>query len=333
MADPLVEDPLEAIPVSDDTASDFSGDSGFSEATLSTASLRSSIYDYEEDHGRSYHAFRRGKYVVPNDEPEQERMEIHHHSMRMLLEGKHYVAPVTRPTSILDIGTGTGIWAIDVADAIPAAHVIGIDLSPIQPTTVPPNLEFQIMDADESWDFHERFDLIHTQFMNGFSINSWPFFYHQAFISMQPGGWVENQEFDLLFKCDDGTQPPDCATVRWGELWNQGVEAFGAGLTGRCHPEVMKQQMEEAGFINVTIQTYRLPVGPWPKDKRLRQAGLYNAVAIHEGLHGLSLRTFTHGLKWPIEEMEAFLAQVRKGLEDRRIHSYFPVYASQNPCR
>ena len=56
---------------------------------------------------------------------------------------------------------------MDVADDHPAARVIGIDLSPIQPTAVPPNLEFQIMDADEEWDFNERFDLIHTRLMNG----------------------------------------------------------------------------------------------------------------------------------------------------------------------
>lgn len=35
---------------------------------------------------------------------------------------------------MLDLGTGTGIWAIDFADEYPSANVIGTDLSPIQPT-------------------------------------------------------------------------------------------------------------------------------------------------------------------------------------------------------
>jgi methylase of polypeptide subunit release factors len=35
-------------------------------------------------------------------------------------------------TIVLDIGTGTGIWAIDFADEHPEAEVIGTDLSPIQ---------------------------------------------------------------------------------------------------------------------------------------------------------------------------------------------------------
>ena len=159
------------VPVGDDEALDDT-DSGYGEpSALSTASLHSSIFDYEEEYGRTYHAFRRGKYVMPNDDREQERMDIHYHAVRLAFEGRHYYAPLEQPTSILDVGTGTGIWAMDVADDFPGARVIGIDLSPIQPTAVPPNLEFQIMDADEPWDFNERFDLIHTRLMNGVSVS------------------------------------------------------------------------------------------------------------------------------------------------------------------
>lgn len=34
--------------------------------------------------------------------------------------------------TVIDIGTGTGIWAIDFADEHPESEVIGTDLSPIQ---------------------------------------------------------------------------------------------------------------------------------------------------------------------------------------------------------
>ena len=90
-----------------DLSSDFSdSDSGFGEPALSTASLASSIFDYEEEYGRSYHAFRRGKYVMPNDEREQERMDIHYHSLRLSMDEKLYIAPVENSTAVLDIGTG-----------------------------------------------------------------------------------------------------------------------------------------------------------------------------------------------------------------------------------
>lgn len=52
----------------------------------------------------------------------------------MLLAGGHlHLAPLVSPMKILDIGTGTGIWAIEMADHYPDSLVIGTDLSPVQP--------------------------------------------------------------------------------------------------------------------------------------------------------------------------------------------------------
>lgn len=50
-------------------------DSGYDEELMSTASVTSSIFAYQEENGRTYHAYRAGKYVIPNDEGEQERMD------------------------------------------------------------------------------------------------------------------------------------------------------------------------------------------------------------------------------------------------------------------
>ena len=94
------------IEAQDSSDAQSDNDSGFGEGTPSTASLTSSIFDYEEEHGRSYHAFRRGKYVMPNDEREQERMDIHYHSIRMCMHDKLFLSPAQKPTAILDIGTG-----------------------------------------------------------------------------------------------------------------------------------------------------------------------------------------------------------------------------------
>jgi hypothetical protein len=39
----------------------------------STTSLSSSIFAYEYENGRRYHAYKAGTYALPNDETEQER--------------------------------------------------------------------------------------------------------------------------------------------------------------------------------------------------------------------------------------------------------------------
>merc|ERR1711939_439816 len=157
-----------------------------------------------------------------------------------------------------------------------------------------------------------------------FSIKSWPFFYEQAYEALQPGGWVENQEFDLTFACDDGTLPSDAACSRWVDLWNFGIEKF--GLVGRCLPEKMADQMRNAGFINVQIVPRKMPIGTWPRDPDLRQSGLFSLVGMLEGLSGLSQRVFTKALGWSVEEMELLLMDVRRELKNRRIHTYFPIY-------
>lgn len=62
-----------------------------------------------------------------------------------------------------DIGTGSDIWAIDVADTYPAAEVVGADLSLLQPHYVPTNPQFDIEDADEDRTLKPKFCLVHPE--------------------------------------------------------------------------------------------------------------------------------------------------------------------------
>ena len=303
-----------------------SGDSGYSsEGRSSSESVQSSLYAYEIENGRTYHAYHAGKYHVPNDDGEQERMDLSYHSMRLTFEDKPFHAPIATPTSILDVGTGTGIWAMDVADEYPSASVIGFDLSPIQPTFVPPNLQFEIVDADENWEYgSNRFDLVHTRFMNGFSIKNWPHVYREAWTSLKPGGWVENQEFDCIVVSDDNSMPEDSKLAEWVRLWNQGIHMM--GRTGRIDTEKMVADMRVAGFINITVKPYKMPIGPWPKDPRLKEAGLYGLMAVLGGMQGLSMKVFVNGLGWTVEELEVYLIEVRKELKRGHMHAYWPAY-------
>ena len=65
-----------------------------------------------------------------NDEEEQDRLDMLHHIYRLILGGPLWCAPITSsggsgPSRILDLGTGTGIWCIHVADELPESLVEG----------------------------------------------------------------------------------------------------------------------------------------------------------------------------------------------------------------
>lgn len=43
-------------------------------------------------------------------------LESHQNSFTLVLNGRYHLAPLKNPQNILDLGTGTGIWALDVAE-------------------------------------------------------------------------------------------------------------------------------------------------------------------------------------------------------------------------
>ncbi|KAF7190415.1 Secondary metabolism regulator laeA [Pseudocercospora fuligena] len=131
----------------------------------STTSLNSDIFNYQYENGRRYHAYRAGKYLLPNDETEQDRLDMTHHVFRLSLGGDLCITKLKDPRAILDVGTGTGIWAIEMGDLYPEAEVVGTDLSPIQPQFVPPNVRFVIDDATDEWTFPpDHFDFIFSTY-------------------------------------------------------------------------------------------------------------------------------------------------------------------------
>ena len=99
----------------------------------STTSVTDSIFSPIGENGRLYHSFQDGKYVLPNDNQEQERLDFQKYLLNLTLEGNLFPTPVNPKTlrNMLDIGTGAGIWAIELADQFPEAKITGTDLSAV----------------------------------------------------------------------------------------------------------------------------------------------------------------------------------------------------------
>src|SRR5258708_3259871 len=67
-------------------------------------------------------------YLLPKDTLEDNRLDYQHYVLFLAI-GDHYLAPIPQnPERILDVGTGTGIWAIEMARKFSQARVVGVDI-------------------------------------------------------------------------------------------------------------------------------------------------------------------------------------------------------------
>ncbi|CAG1977748.1 unnamed protein product [Fusarium graminearum] len=324
MADSTVNHANVILP---DEENEYDRDSSIESINASTSeSLRRSILDYRKENGRTYHRYKDGKYNLPNDDIEKQRLG----KSTLSYEHSLGLAPPNNPDAevkrVLDIGTGTGIWAIDYADEHLDSKVIGVDLSPIQPDFVPPNVEFFIDDIEEPWTFSEQFDYIHSRMMT-FSIKSWPELARNIYNNLVPGGYVELLEIDLFAKSDDNTLNEDHNLSKLIHLLDEASTKIGRPFQDN---KKNKDILRDAGFVDVVETVFKWPSNAWPKDVKHKEIGQWHNMNMDhfKGLEALSIAVLTRVLGWSQEEVTVFLAKVRKDINNKAIHAYWPVYST-----
>ncbi|KAF5699565.1 methyltransferase [Fusarium globosum] len=330
------EDPLavDEHAAQDDTDADSAiGDDNASDTT----SLRSSILRYREENGRTYHAYKDGAYALPNDDvfiPSllsslPNATDLQHHLFLLTFDERLHAAPLPKTLNrAFDAGCGTGIWAIDFADEHPECEVIGVDLSPIQPSAVPPNASFYVDDLEEQWEYSDKFDFVFARFLTG-SILDWPKFFSESYKNLNPGGRIEMIDIIYPLLSDDGTLTKDSALSKWSDLLHDIFTKNGRPMDSALK---YKDQLEAAGFVDVNIVKRKWPLNRWPKDPKHKQIGIWAQQNTLDALAALSLAVFTRpdgqgGLGWSKEEVEVFLTNVRKDIKDVNIHSYWPIWS------
>ncbi|KAH7239697.1 hypothetical protein NW759_008688 [Fusarium solani] len=321
---PLVQPQI--VPADDVEGDVFDdGDSSLgSDVESSTASVSASILEYRQIQGRTFHSDKFDtEYSFPNDERQLESVDITHHYLMILLDGKLFLAPIKDDVQrVLDVGTGSGIWAIDFADQYPGAEVTGTDLSPCQPKWVPPNVRFEIDDASETWTWKDNtFDFIHIRYLFG-AIRDWTALFKEAYRCCAPGGWIQSAEADVEFRSDDGTSERQDVLRLGKKMYEEGGKAL--GLPFFVH-DLQKKGIEEAGFQDIKMVEYKIPVGDWPKDPKLAEIGRFVRLTLENDLEGYTLMLWKHVLQWPDDEYQVFLMSIRNAIRNRRIHSYFMV--------
>lgn len=197
-----------------------------------------------------------------------------------------------------------------------------MDLSPIQPEWVPPNVSFEIDDIEQLWLYADNsFDFVHIRQLTGF-INDWPKLYAQAFRVLKPGGYFECSDL-IGLGCDDGSVPKDSDMFRWTDLWVEGMTK-----AGRLVPKSHKDGLVSTGFESVLHRSQKIPIGTWAREASGKEIGFYMRQQLIEGAESITLAVLTRFLGWSKADVDKLLAGVRKELRIARYHGYVCFYTT-----
>lgn len=141
--------------------------------------------------------------------------------------------------------------------------------------------------------------------------------------NLEPGGWLELQDYGLPVKSQDGTHV-GTNIHKWGDLLCEAGRKMGRRL-GSDVCDLYAEQMEQAGFVDIQTRMFMWPSNGWPKDPFMKELGRWNQINCLDGLEGFCLALLTRGLGWKKEEVDVLVALTTKDFMDRRIHAYFPM--------
>lgn len=195
-------------------------------------------------------------YLFPRHPSEVSRLDLQHYALREAL-GANYFAPIGRPERILDVGTGTARWCVDMAAEFPRAVAIGLDLT-AGPSQRAPRYELVLGDATAGLPFQPgSFDFVHQRLLrSGIPVAAWPDVVADLVRVTRPGGWVELIEIGKELTRDG---PATSLLVGWLNRLaaNQGLDPDGRVVSA------LDRLLAESGLEAVTARRIELPVGEW----------------------------------------------------------------------
>nr|UWK20376.1 chromatin methyl transferase [Trichoderma gamsii] len=282
------------------------------------------------EYGRFYGSWKKGKYNFPIDKEETSRLDILHKYFIVELEDRVTSVPLDKEGSpkIMDLGTGTGIWAFHVVEGyIPNAQIMAVDLNQIQPALIPRGVTTKQFDLEEpSWEPLLRdCDLIHIRLLYG-SIRDdlWADTYRKIFEHLAPGGYIEHLEIDWTPQWDGEDRPTHSAIREWSQQFHRAMHRYRRSV--KVSTEDTKRMMEAAGFTEFKETTIRCYLNPWSTDRHQREAARWFNLALGLGLEAMSLMPMIDMLHMKQEDVVDLCKRVKAETCVLRYHTYFTLH-------
>ncbi|KAF4946591.1 hypothetical protein FSARC_14164 [Fusarium sarcochroum] len=282
------------------------------------------------EYGRFFGSWKRGKYLFPIDSEESDRLDIFH---KFFLEarGRLFSAPIVKmPSKIMDLGTGTGIWPIDVADLYITAEVMAVDLNRIQPALlrIPENLVLKQFDIEErAWtSLLTGCDLIHMRMLLGsIQTDLWPQIYGNVFEHLIPGhGYIEQVEIDWIPRREGNSKPEYSSFPEWSERFLSSMDKL--NRSARVAPENIQWLMRTAGFTDIKQKIIPVSLSPWSSVPHERSVARWFNAVLSRSLESLSMLPLIKKQGDTREEVHELCDKVKREICVLSNHGYCNIY-------
>ena len=261
-------------------------------------------------------------YVMPRDLEETNRLDFQHYLLRQALQ-RNFVAPIGGdPRDILDVGTGTGRWAREMAQQFPQANVVGIDVNPPPIDQAaeaghggdlrPANYAFVAGNILERLPFADgAFDFVHMRLLvSAIPHERWGGVISELVRVTRIGGWIESVETTLM---EQGGPALEMIQT-WGRpvMARRGIEMADGGQ--------VRWMLASAGLAQVASYRINLRCGEW--GGRLGRMVAQDYLSGMKAFGGLLV---TQQVVSPAE-VDHTIAQATQELASPSGHCIAPVY-------
>jgi SAM-dependent methyltransferase len=224
----------------------------------------------------------------------------------------HPNIPLLSPTlKVADIGTGTGIWLLDVAKSLPqTCQLTGFDVtsSAFPPSqTLPPNVSFKIQDMLLPFPPSEigTYDIVAVRFISvATTRREWTLAIQNLVTLLKPGGWlqwIDSCNF-TLYNSVAGTSRKACQEIYDGLEPFRSKDDIVIGMMMREPKNVRREDVfRELGLVDVhedVFSTDRLQ----DPELKLRDKGTRNAIVCF--VQCLVDLIEVEGSRWSMERIE-----------------------------
>ncbi|KAH7908542.1 S-adenosyl-L-methionine-dependent methyltransferase [Hygrophoropsis aurantiaca] len=278
-------------------------------------------------------------YGLSHDEKEYGRLNKQHIILKEFV-GANYLAPLDRYAepgirNILDLGCGTGLWALEMASEFPEADVIGIDTTLPRISAPRENCRFMITDITTRFSFEDNsFDVVQMRIVP--SLANRENILQEIWRVLRPGGFVLFLEPAEIFSGATQSRPPSfleedrlLSTSPHRGVAKEQNSDFTWSIAFKL-AEILRDAKDPTGnalFGDVQEKRFEFPVGAWPTDERQAKFGKMIAETQVSLLEGFREMLLTNGIVTE-EEFSNLLKAIIAETNDVSLQLQIPyVYA------